>query len=36
MTGIKSFRFCHPNGFLAAADEFEDAVAIAGLALERL
>lgn len=34
MTGIKSFRFCHPNGFLAAADEFEDAVKIAERVLE--
>ena len=34
LTGIKSFRFCHPNGFLAAADEFEDAVEIAKRVLE--
>ena len=34
MTGIKTFRFCHPNGFLAAADEYQDAVAIAESAIK--
>ncbi len=34
ITGINSIRFCHPSGFLAAADEKEDAIKIARLALE--
>lgn len=34
MSGIKSLRFCHPNGFLAAADTLEDAVKAAEYALE--
>lgn len=34
MTGIQSFRFCHASGFLAAADEFKDAIAIARYVLD--
>lgn len=34
ITGIKTLRFCHPNAFLIAADEKEDAVKAARLALE--
>lgn len=35
MSGIASLRFCHPNGFLAAADTLEDAVRAAKYAIER-
>mgnify|MGYP001062199620 CR=1 FL=1 len=34
ITGIKTLRFCHPNAFLAAADEKEDAVKAARMALD--
>ena len=34
ISGIKTLRFCHPNGFLAAADTLEDAVKAARLSLE--
>ena len=34
ISGIATFRFCHPSGFLAAADTLEDALAIAELALQ--
>ena len=34
ITGIQTLRFCHPNAFLIAADEKEDAVKAARLALE--
>lgn len=33
-SGIATLRFCHPNGFLAAADTKEDAIAAAKFALE--
>lgn len=33
MSGIATLRFCHPNGFLAAADEKEDALAVAEYAM---
>lgn len=33
MSGIKGIRFCHPNGFLAAAENLEDAVKVAEYAL---
>ena len=35
MTGIKTLRFCHPNAFLAAAEEREDAVKTAQLVLDK-
>lgn len=35
MSGIASLRFCHPNGFLAAAETLEDAIRVAEYALER-
>ena len=34
ITGIKTLRFCHPNAFLIAAEEKEDAVKAARLALK--
>ncbi len=34
ITGIPTLRFCHPNAFLAAADEKEDAIKAARMALE--
>jgi len=34
LTGIKTLRFCHPNAFLIAAEEKEDAVKAAKMALE--
>ena len=34
ISGIKTLRFCHPNGFLAAAETLEDAVKAAKLSLE--
>ena len=34
ITGIQTLRFCHPNAFLIAADEKEDAIKAARLALE--
>ena len=34
ITGIKTLRFCHPNAFLVAADEKEDAIKAARMALE--
>ena len=34
ITGLKTIRFCHPAGFLAAAEEQEDAVAMARMAIE--
>lgn len=33
MSGIEGIRFCHPNGFLAAADSLEDAIRAAEYAL---
>lgn len=33
MSGIATLRFCHPNGFLAAADKKEDAIAAAEYAM---
>lgn len=35
MSGIATLRFCHPNGFLAAAESREDAFAVAEYALAR-
>lgn len=35
MTGIETLRFCHPNAFLAAAEEKEDAIKTAQLVLDR-
>lgn len=32
-SGISTLRFCHPNGFLAAADSLEDAMAVAKYAI---
>ena len=34
ISGIKTLRFCHPNGFMAAAETLEDAVKAAKLSLE--
>lgn len=34
LTGIASLRFCHPNGFLCAAEKLEDAVCVAKKAME--
>lgn len=34
-TGISSFRFCHKNGFLAACETLNDAVAIAKYAINK-
>lgn len=34
LSGISSIRFCHPNGFLAASETKEDAIAIAGYAID--
>ena len=34
ISGIKTLRFCHPNGFLAAAETLEDAVKTAKLSIE--
>lgn len=34
ISGIKTLRFCHPNGFLASADTVEDAVKAARQAIE--
>lgn len=33
LTGIEGLRFCHPNGFLCAAETLEDAVAAARLSI---
>lgn len=35
LTGIKTFRFCHPSLFLATADVLEDAIKIAELASKK-
>ena len=35
MSGIASLHFCHPNGFLAAAEDREDALAVAEYAIAR-
>lgn len=35
LSGISSLRFCHPNGFLCATDEKEDAFLAANKALEQ-
>lgn len=34
MTGIKTATFCHPAGFIGGADTFEDAYALAKIAVE--
>lgn len=34
ITGITTFRFCHPSGFLSTADQLEDAKKIAELAIK--
>lgn len=35
MSGIATHRFCHPNGFLCAAEELEDAVKVAEYAIQQ-
>lgn len=35
LTGIKSFRFCHPNLFLCACDNLNDAIKVAKLAIKQ-
>lgn len=34
MTGVKTATFCHPAGFIGGADKFEDAYALAKIAVE--